>query len=515
MRRALIAFALLSGAAAAACSITGDDAASQEADHTAGEPTFSQNAWLWADETPEEFRAHATAVAADPMNWMGPAEFLPLDHPMAQRLQLWTDRLDKDLRTRYPEKLKGTPHPKIIIRKSAEVNAWVSALPVSWNVKTRVAGEEHADSPPMPDAGATDAALADVEVDPLPDAGAADAAVVPPPPPVQPASELYVIRTGNVWSPWGDTPFARPHDADKLATFVRFHNDNFSKCRLEANGEEIVFSELCAPPAGGLWNRRGEKLAYYATATYVTFTTGFIMRMLTEDRVVATLAHELGHFYRSHANMPTDVVNYFYSLDTAHAHTPPPDPRTIEQTAKVREKIRNNEYDYAAENALMKERNLGFYTTEQEADEIALEMLSNIGVPPNVAIDMILELLKMSTDNGWLEGTDAIKWAECTMLRDQGFRDADGKLVTVPVGDPINAHHNGCFRVFNMMREMQAHRYQLGTREPVVGVEWSTLLTQLGNEIAPAEPLPPHELEAGAPPVGDAEAPPAADAGTD
>ena len=252
------------------------------------------------------------------------------------------------------------------------------------------------------------------------------------------------------------------------------------------------------PEHGEFGALRDEFLAYYATATYVTFTTGFIMRMLTEDRVVATLAHELGHFYRSHANMPTDVVNYFYSLDTAHAHTPPPDPRTIEQTAKVREKIRNNEYDYAAENALMKERNLGFYTTEQEADEIALEMLSNIGVPPNVAIDMILELLKMSTDNGWLEGTDAIKWAECTMLRDQGFRDADGKLVTVPVGDPINAHHNGCFRVFNMMREMQAHRYQLGTREPVVGVEWSTLLTQLGNEIAPAEPLPPHELEAGA-----------------
>ena len=67
------------------------------------------------------------------MNWMGPAEFLPLDHPMAQRLQLWTDRLDKDLRTRYPEKLKGTPHPKIIIRKSAEVNAWVSALPGAGN----------------------------------------------------------------------------------------------------------------------------------------------------------------------------------------------------------------------------------------------------------------------------------------------------------------------------------------------------------------------------------------------
>jgi hypothetical protein len=493
MRRPLIAFALLSGATLLACSLTGDDAASQEADHTAGEPTFSQNAWLWADETPEEFRANAVAEAADPNNWMGPADFLPLDHPMAQRLQLWTDRLDADLRARYAEKLKGTPHPKIIIRKSAEVNAWVGAIPVAWNLKTRVAGED--DAGVMPDA---DVDAADID-------GGADAAVGPPPPQM-PASELYVERTGAVWTAWGGQVFYRPHDAEKVASFVRFHNENFSKCRLESNGEEIVFSELCAPPPGGLTNRRGEKLAYFATATYVTFTTGFIMRMLTEDRVVATLAHELGHFYRSHANMPTDVVNYFYSLETPHAHTPTPDPRTIEQTAKVREKIRNGEWDYTAENALMKERNLGFYTTEQEADELALELLANIGVPPNVAIDMILELLKMTTDSGALEGTDAIRWAECVMLRDQGFRDADGKLVSVPVGDPIYAHHNGCFRVFNMMRELQAHRYQLGTRAPIEGESWSALITQLGNEV-----LPPPAPDAGV--ADDASAP--IDAGTD
>jgi hypothetical protein len=207
-------------------------------------------------------------------------------------------------------------------------------------------------------------------------------------------------------------------------------------------------------------------------------------------------------------NMPTDVVNYFYSLDGAHAHTPAPDPRTIEQTAKVREKIRNYETDYSAENALMKERNLGFYSTEQEADEIGLEILANIGVPPNVAIDMMLEALKMSTDNGW-NAADEIAWAECVALRDQGFRDADGKLVSVPVGDPNNAHHNSCFRVFNMLREIQAHRYQLGTRQPVVGPEWSTLVTQMSNDSAAAPDAGPPANDAGP------EVDPVADAGTD
>lgn len=481
MRRPLLPFALLAGATLLACSITGDDASSQEADHTAGEPTFAQHPWLWADETEDEFRANAAAEAADPGNWMEPAEFLPLDHPMTQRLQVWTDRLDDDLRARHPDAMKATPKPKIIIRKSPEVNAWVSAIPVAWNVRTRVAGED--------DAGVA----ADADTDASIEGGA------PPPPAPMTASELYVERSGAVWSAWGGAVFERPHDAEKVASFVRFHNENFSKCRLEANSDEIVFSESCAAPNGGLTSRRGEKLAYYATATYVTFTTGFIMRMLTEDRVVATLAHELGHFYRSHANMPTDVVNYFYSLDAAHAHKPTPDPRTIEQTARVRAKIRNYEVDYTEENALMKERNLGFYTTEQEADEIALELLANIGVPPNVAIDMMLELLKSTTESELLAGADAIPWAECVMLRDRGFRDADGKLVTVPVGDPINAHHNGCFRVFNMMRELSAHRYQLGPRQPIVGEEWSTLIARLAAEESPSPPPP--STDAGAPPA--------------
>ena len=64
----------------------------------------------------------------------------------------------------------------------------------------------------------------------------------------------------------------------------------------------------------------------------------------------------------------------------------------------MREKIRSEAWDYAEENALMKEKGLGFYTTEQEADEIALELLSKVGIPPGVAIDKILDNLKMADE---------------------------------------------------------------------------------------------------------------------
>src|SRR5262249_34538256 len=150
--------------------------------------------------------------------------------------------------------------------------------------------------------------------------------------------------------------FARPHDDQKLETFTRFFNDNFAKCRLEVKEKELVFGEGCNR-ARGFTNDRGDRLAYQATSKYITITTGYILQLLDEDRIISTFAHELGHFYRSHINMPTDVVNYFYSLDEKHTHKPAPDPRFIEQTAKAREKLRSASYwpDFREENALMRE----------------------------------------------------------------------------------------------------------------------------------------------------------------
>src|SRR5687768_10676986 len=105
--RPLIAFALLSGATLLACSIAGDDAESQEADHTEGEPTFAQHDWLWANESEAEFKDNAKAEA-DATGWGGPADFLPADHPMTLRLQWWVDLLDRTLREKHPDKLKAT-----------------------------------------------------------------------------------------------------------------------------------------------------------------------------------------------------------------------------------------------------------------------------------------------------------------------------------------------------------------------------------------------------------------------
>jgi hypothetical protein len=251
-----------------------------------------------------------------------------------------------------------------------------------------------------------------------------------------------------------------------------------------------------------------DRLQLCPTGSHVVFTTAFLLSMLDEDRVVGVMAHELGHYYRTHTSQPSDALNYFYSLDTPHAHKPPPDARVIDQTAKAREKLRGGPGSswgvarWDEENALMKERRLGFYTTEQEADELGLELLAKNGVPPSVLMGAMMTFLKLFPAT-WSAGVT--NWADCESLRENGFRDGEGKLVSPLVGDPSNAHHNTCFRVFNMQREIVAHRYTLGTRPTPPGDSWSSLMMRFTNEMHAPPPPPPPETDAGAP----------ADAGTD
>lgn len=472
MRLRALSFGLLSALSVVACSVLSDDADTQEAAHTEGDPTFAQHDFLWAAESEEEFKKNAVENAS---SWMGPADFLPLEHPMTVRLQYWIDRMDDVLRTEYPDKLKATPKPKLILRRSETANAWVTSLPVTWNVPARVFGSNTYTG--SYDAGVTDGAA-------------------PLPPPVTDA--LMLKRNGTVDKSTGTT-FERPFDADRANAFAQFFTENFAKCEVKFRGDEMTFTEACTPQNVDF--RHGRKLAFYATATYVTFTTGYIKQLMDEDRIISTLAHELGHFYRSHGNVPTDAVNFFYRLDEPHAHKPAPDPRFIEQTAAARQKLREGSWAWSDENRLMKEKGLGFYTTEQEADEIALELMSKIGVPPGIAVDKVLNMLKSS-------GGDGIGWTECSMLREHGWKDAEGKDVFVPVGDPSNAHHNLCFRAFNMSREIDAHRYEPARRPTPPGEDWSLLFARLVTDLAapPAPPPPP-------PPASDAGAP--GDASTD
>lgn len=483
MRLRSILASLLIGPSLLACSALAADTTTSESNHTAGEPTFAQHPWLWADESEDEFKKNARdQIASDP--WGDPAapEFLALDHPMSQRLQFWVDKLDEALRAAHPEALKGTPRPRLIVKKTQDVNAWVSSIPIAWNVKTRHAGAGGG----VGDGGSEGGADGDGSVR---EGGAIENAEAGAAMPVAPptTSPMILLSTGRIWQS-AQTPFARPHEPAQLTELLKLHNDGFSKCRLTKEGDVVVFGAACKryPEVVG---DRSDALTYYGTSKFITITTAYLLTLLDEDRIVSTLAHELGHYYRSHVNMPSDVLNYFYVLEeNTHTHKPAPDPRSLEQTVAVRAKLNGDDpLDFTEENQLIAEKGLGFYTTEQEADEIAIELLAKIGVPGGVLIDKLLVLQK--TFDQWPVPGE-VKWAECSVLRERGFKDEAGKSVNVPIGDLSDPHHSNCFRAQNAAREIAAHKYTLGTRPTPPGEGWSRLVTRLGVEVDPLPPVP-------------------------
>jgi hypothetical protein len=452
MRAKVAIFTTLVASTAIACSVLGDDSASQGSAHRAGEPTFATHEWLWANESLDEFRSNGAQNAL-----AGAPDAFPSDHPMAARLQFWIDAMDAALRARYPDKLKSVPKPEVVLLQSGFPNAWVTRLPVGWAIPAHV----------------------DVDAGEF-DGGAPDPFLGTP--------TLLLPPEGRVDALW-HAPFARPVDDAKVGEFVAFANAGYAHCRLSFSGGALALGRECisAPPPV----LEGTSFAYYATAKHISVTPSYLYALETEEPVVIALAHELGHYYRSHANLPIDLSNYFYSLEGGHhADKPLPDPRFLAETERARDKIRTRAFDYSDENQLMVDKNVGFYTVEQEADEIGLELGALVGIDPSAGIDEVLALQKYIDDQwggfGMAQGTS---WADCTKLRERGFKDAGGDWTTVPVGDLLDAHHSWCFRAFNMQREIEAHAYRLEPRPQSPAAPWASLLDSLRVEAPPPPPI--------------------------
>ncbi len=118
---------------------------------------------------------------------------------------------------------------------------------------------------------------------------------------------------------------------------------------------------------------------------------------------------------------------------------------------------------------------IGLYTTEQEADELALEWVNLLGFTTDQAL------------NGWLDYLGYFeKWGppygqpsaqECRTMYGNNFKDGN-KFTTVFLGDLDSAHHAGCYRVYNLWREQRAHRYVPAALTRPEVATWEQVLEQ-------------------------------------
>lgn len=126
--------------------------------------------------------------------------------------------------------------------------------------------------------------------------------------------------------------------------------------------------------------------------------------------------------------------------------------------------------------------NFGWYTTEQEADEIGLELATRAGFQPADVITASLrtyEQLDAAYHRAGVDRSDEVSAATCKKWLAAGFTETDAsgvkKPVRVPLGTLSDPHHAGCYRVYNQWRESKRHDYVVAAPMPELSPPWASL----------------------------------------
>ena len=101
-------------------------------------------------------------------------------------------------------------------------------------------------------------------------------------------------------------------------------------------------------------------------------------------------------------------------------------------------------------------KGLGWYTAEQEADDFSAEILNYIGANTKVAGQVYLNFLRKE-ENNQIDGSFGS--VACKKLLENDLKDENNNDFFLPVGDLVDTHHSNCFRLYNVMREIEAHGY--------------------------------------------------------
>ncbi len=287
MPRSLCSLAAALLALAPACRTPGNGTASAVL-HEEDAPTRSGTSWQWEKTSEDEFRD----VIIPFMELGGPTQILPAAHQLTQRAQFWIDRIDAYLREEYPDRLRFVPKPSAKVWKNADPNAFVSSVPVCLDVPIRFEAREHL---------------------------------------TQTAAKAFLAPSGTIEPAPTKRCIQRAYTASTLGAFVSWYNQEHPSCTLRMEGaaggtKELVAAENCR--LGGTLERKAgaKRLVFYATSPAVVFHTGIFATYPDEAQFVATLAHELGHYYRAHPSASEEKYNYYYRLkEHSEAGRPTPD----------------------------------------------------------------------------------------------------------------------------------------------------------------------------------------------
>jgi hypothetical protein len=135
--------------------------------------------------------------------------------------------------------------------------------------------------------------------------------------------------------------------------------------------------------------------------------------------------------------------------------------------------------------------NIGYYTTEQEADELQMEIVALLGLDPRQLV--IWDIDYYRDDLPTWEKYQGFHMDRCKKLLLEDWRE-EGRVVIAPIANYHDDHHSGCFRIFNTYREIEAHGLKA---DPEAGAitflsdeQWQSLQKSVNGDLAAPAPAP-------------------------
>jgi MYXO-CTERM domain-containing protein len=145
---------------------------------------------------------------------------------------------------------------------------------------------------------------------------------------------------------------------------------------------------------------------------------------------------------------------------------------------------------------------IGLYTTEQEADDISLDIATKLGITAGEMLGGWIKFMRAVEETGVKFGeteSGDLGSVKCKALLDANFTEPgpDGKPVpaAMTLGSLESRHHGECYRAYNLWRENNGHKYQVTEAfTPPAGPDWAELALEaakLSGMVPSTEKTPP------------------------
>ncbi len=240
--------------------------------HDTGKPVRSVLKSNWVELSKEQFLKKVLKTNA------GTA--LDNNHPMTKRLQGWTGKFDDYLRSVDPVGMKNIPKPNVIIINSKEENAFVASAPVCYDIATTVGG-----------GGSSVPAI-------LFNKG---------------KETLMALADGGR----ALLDQCLPADVAELADIIKEYETSQPGCLVKLSPSKIEFGESCTgirDNGSPMARMSSSKLVLFKIPNWFVVLAPILNTMKDESSMVGVLAHELGHYYRSHALALPKQYGFYYKI---------------------------------------------------------------------------------------------------------------------------------------------------------------------------------------------------------